>query len=105
MKTEQFLKALGGKMIVFLTDKANPQRSTKGAMLKSINGTELAKPLEIANAGKLSHLVPLVDMLDKRKKQRRRAKGKHPATDGAIQAAVARGASKATGAPKRPGKA
>ena len=65
-----------GKRIVFLTaskGKANPGQS---AMLKSINGHSLAKPIEIANAGPLSHLVPLVETLDKRRKRREKNKAR-----------------------------
>lgn len=64
-----------GKRVVFLTaSKGKPAEHT--AMLKSIDGQPLAKPIEIANAGPLSHLVPLVDTLDKRRK--RRAKEQPP---------------------------
>lgn len=63
-----------GKRIVFLTASKGKATSGQSAMLKSINGHSLAKPIEIANAGPLSHLVPLVNTLDKRRKRREKDK-------------------------------
>jgi len=66
-----------GKRVVFLTaSKGKPAEQT--AMLKSIDGQPLAKPIEIANSGPLSHLVPLVATLDKRRKRRAKAKEQPP---------------------------
>ena len=63
-----------GKRIVFLTASKGKAATGQSAMLKSINGQPLAKPIEIANAGPLSHLVPLVDTLEKRRKRREKVK-------------------------------
>lgn len=65
------------KRIIFMTDSTAPHRSTSTAMLKSINGHTLKQPAQ--HTGPLSHLVPLLAILDERKKKRRRATGKHPA--------------------------
>ena len=58
-----------GKRVVFLTASKGKDATGQSAMLKSINGQPLAKPIEIANAGPLSHLAPLVDTLDKRREK------------------------------------
>lgn len=65
-----------GKRIVFLTASKGKATPGQSAMLKSVNGHPLAKPIEIANAGPLSHLVPLVDTLEKRRKRREKNKAK-----------------------------
>lgn len=65
-----------GKRVVFLTTSKSKTTTGQPAMLKSINGHSLAKPIEIANAGPLSHLVPLVETLEKRRKCRERDKGR-----------------------------
>ena len=65
-----------GKRVVFLTASKGKDATGQSAMLKSINGQPLAKPIEIANAGPLSHLVPLVDTLEKRRKRREKNKAK-----------------------------
>lgn len=63
-----------GKRVLFLTASKGKDATGQSAMLKSINGQPLAKPIEIANAGPLSHLVPLVDTLEKRRKRREKVK-------------------------------
>lgn len=65
-----------GKRVVFITASNGKPAAKQTAMLKSIDGHPLAKPIEIANSGPLSHLVPLVDTLDKRRK--RKAKEQPP---------------------------
>jgi hypothetical protein len=62
------------KRLVFLTTSKGKATTEQSAMLKSIDGHSLAKPIEIANAGPLSHLAPLVDTLDKRRKRREKEK-------------------------------
>lgn len=57
------------KRVVFLTTSKGKANTKQPAMLKSIDGHSLAKPIEIANAGPLSHLAPLVDTLDKRREK------------------------------------
>lgn len=59
-----------GKRVVFLTKSKGIVTTGQPAILKSINGHSLAKPIEIANAGPLSHLIPLVETLEKRRKRR-----------------------------------
>lgn len=89
------------KRIVFLTPSTGKQSST--AMLKAIDGqpvkqhqnAEPAPPIEIALAGPLSHLQPLADELDRRKKHRS-TQAKQPAT---------KATRKATGAKSKPAKA
>lgn len=65
-----------GRRIVFLTASKGKATPGQSAMLKSVSGHPLAKPIEIANAGPLSHLVPLVDTLDKRRKRREKEKAR-----------------------------
>lgn len=88
------------KRIVFLTPCTGKQSST--AMLKAIDGqpvkqhqnAEPAPPIEIAPAGPLSHLQPLLKNLDERKKQRRRITGKPPATSAETTRPTGKGSSK-----------
>lgn len=78
---KDFYKATGAaKRIIFFAEP-HPARQAEHAMLKAIDGETVAQPIAINLVPeRLSHLVPLVVTLNKRKKKRLKATGKHPAT-------------------------
>lgn len=90
-------KNTGKKLIVFLTQSTG-KKATSAAMLKAIDSHPVkppvsteARPLEIAPAGPLNHLQPLLKNLDERKKQRCRITSKPPATTAETTRATGKG--------------
>ena len=55
------------KRILFLKPTKGAPKKTASVMRKSIESDQPEKPLEVADAGNLSHLTPLLDTLRKRR--------------------------------------